>query len=892
MESRGDLERRDSISNLIERLTAELGPDGSGDGQYSPFGSASTGAAAAWQPAAPSPHPLYGGDRHQLHFGGPPPSPPYQADPVVAGAAAPDGELGTAHLSDNLAAHLAGFDTPLFDPLQPPPPPPPPGSFLSSWFGGWLGYSAPAPPVELTPPPVPHHPPERCSPARTAEPPPAPHSADPAAAPVVASITPPARQSPSPVHPIPPPAHQGVPSSHQNPSPTHHSPSPTHRSSPLAHQNPPAHQSPPAHQNPLTTHQTPPSPQNSPPVQQNPPPPPASAAPPSRPSYSAVLAKPAPATGPAPKPVDSAARQTASRGDAETPGGGGGGGGRRGGRGRRRRVSEAESKTTKEETTPQPAVSDGEPTPPGQVEQERDNEQKKAKSKKLTRTVSAGEVPGSASGRRSETLNNNPDRAQPTVQRRPLNYNNNLGASSTLGPAQTHVHTPPTAATSSDGDTAKKVDVNVGKQKNCGKTSNETKKVDITLNKPDNKTLSQSRGPPPVNLLSAGGGAKSERVAKELAFRGRGSGRSGGRGRRTADDPGAGGRGGQLLRKVRAQLAPGAALLAALVSWLLHLVLDVAAMSADLLWTAVRSGALSGRQWVAHWAAAGRAALSARLAAVRAWLARPGKGAASSGPQQGLQANIALPATGDEAMTRLLACKDSDPYSILGVTHDCSDADIKKYYRRQALLVHPDKSRSPGADEAFKILQRAFQLVGEPEKRAEFDSEAREKHEVNEAFRQYMDEMMTRLREKMEETQNTLRCNNCNRRHRRTRVDRPVYAARSCASCQIRHAAREGDIWAESRWLGLLWRYYACMDGGVFDISEWAACQSQSLKHLQANHHTVQYRIISGAKRHRPPADEPSDRDLEELLNNLCSGSMSGESGQQSRRRGARRRPQ
>ena len=68
----------------------------------------------------------------------------------------------------------------------------------------------------------------------------------------------------------------------------------------------------------------------------------------------------------------------------------------------------------------------------------------------------------------------------------------------------------------------------------------------------------------------------------------------------------------------------------------------------------------------------------------------------------------------------------------------------------------------------------------------------------------------------------------------------------------------QGDIWAESSWLGLIWRYYACMDGGVFDISEWAACQSQSLKHLQANHHTVQYRIISGARRHRQPADEPS----------------------------------
>jgi len=29
--------------------------------------------------------------------------------------------------------------------------------------------------------------------------------------------------------------------------------------------------------------------------------------------------------------------------------------------------------------------------------------------------------------------------------------------------------------------------------------------------------------------------------------------------------------------------------------------------------------------------------------------------------------------------------------SILGLTKDCSDDDIKKYYRRQAVLVHPDK---------------------------------------------------------------------------------------------------------------------------------------------------------------------------------------------------------
>ena len=93
--------------------------------------------------------------------------------------------------------------------------------------------------------------------------------------------------------------------------------------------------------------------------------------------------------------------------------------------------------------------------------------------------VSAGEVGGGTAGRRAETLNNNPNRAQPTAQRQPLNYNNNLGSSSTLGPAQTHIHTPPPATPAVPAaETAKKIDVNVGKQKNCsGKTSNETKKV-------------------------------------------------------------------------------------------------------------------------------------------------------------------------------------------------------------------------------------------------------------------------------------------------------------------------------------------------------------------------------------------------------------------------------
>lgn len=44
-----------------------------------------------------------------------------------------------------------------------------------------------------------------------------------------------------------------------------------------------------------------------------------------------------------------------------------------------------------------------------------------------------------------------------------------------------------------------------------------------------------------------------------------------------------------------------------------------------------------------------------------------------------------------------------------------------RYYKRQAFLVHPDKNNQPGAEEAFKILVHAFDMIGEPERRASYD---------------------------------------------------------------------------------------------------------------------------------------------------------------------------
>ena len=171
------------------------------------------------------------------------------------------------------------------------------------------------------------------------------------------------------------------------------------------------------------------------------------------------------------------------------------------------------------------------------------------------------------------------------------------------------------------------------------------------MNKPDNKTLSQSRGSQPLNILTPGGAAKSERVSKELTFRAR-PGRAGGR-RRDTGEPAS-----DLVRRLAAQLTPGVALVGALLAWLAHLVCDVTLMSSRLIGVLLMSVAEAGRLRACRAAGRARAALSARLAAVRDWWRRP----AAAGAASGLTANISLPATGDDAMKRLLACKDKDPY--------------------------------------------------------------------------------------------------------------------------------------------------------------------------------------------------------------------------------------
>ncbi|KGG50290.1 DnaJ-like subfamily protein [Mitosporidium daphniae] len=62
-----------------------------------------------------------------------------------------------------------------------------------------------------------------------------------------------------------------------------------------------------------------------------------------------------------------------------------------------------------------------------------------------------------------------------------------------------------------------------------------------------------------------------------------------------------------------------------------------------------------------------------------------------------------------------------DYYKILGITRGASPEELKKAYKKAALKYHPDKNKDPSAEDIFRDIAEAYDVLSDPEKKTIYD---------------------------------------------------------------------------------------------------------------------------------------------------------------------------
>ena len=72
-----------------------------------------------------------------------------------------------------------------------------------------------------------------------------------------------------------------------------------------------------------------------------------------------------------------------------------------------------------------------------------------------------------------------------------------------------------------------------------------------------------------------------------------------------------------------------------------------------------------------------------------------------------------------------------DYYKILGIARGASEDDIKKAYRKLALKYHPDKNKEASAEEKFKEVAEAYEILSDAKKKEIYDKYGEEGLKMN-----------------------------------------------------------------------------------------------------------------------------------------------------------------
>ncbi|XP_078166659.1 chaperone protein dnaJ A7A, chloroplastic-like isoform X2 [Carex rostrata] len=83
--------------------------------------------------------------------------------------------------------------------------------------------------------------------------------------------------------------------------------------------------------------------------------------------------------------------------------------------------------------------------------------------------------------------------------------------------------------------------------------------------------------------------------------------------------------------------------------------------------------------------------------------------------------HVASPNCRHKRASRFVVRADSDYYSILGVSRNSSKSEIKSAYRKLARSYHPDVNKEPGAEQKFKEISNAYEVLSDDEKRSIYD---------------------------------------------------------------------------------------------------------------------------------------------------------------------------